>query len=319
MSFSDFRQIASPSKTGKSERLFRSAISAFCSLTRPSRREIAQLDDLTLPLFDSVSPEGLRFAAAALSECEFAPPGLVKHLSESQVGVAAPLLTRSHALSDLDLITLIGRHGLAHARAIARRKDLHPAIASLIRALERQEEQTRSGGLVPIGSAPTAGSPAIQEPTAKTKSPRQAEEATRAKLRQIMVTPTPLAPANSNTYTRLRDTALSGNPSLFQTAFADALSIGFSTARAMTQSSDHTSLIVGLRMLNMSEPEAYLIASAVCESLHLTPKPVSSFLEHYRNMSRDDAARKLSVWVAKPIDPALESHGVASLDARSAS
>ncbi|TIP36884.1 MAG: hypothetical protein E5X69_22055, partial [Mesorhizobium sp.] len=55
MSSSDFRQIAIRTEAGKAERLFRAAVSAFCSLTRPSRREIAQLEDLTLPLFDEVS------------------------------------------------------------------------------------------------------------------------------------------------------------------------------------------------------------------------------------------------------------------------
>ena len=48
MSSSDFRQIAVRADHGKAERLFRAAVTAFCSLTRPSRREIAQLEDLTL-------------------------------------------------------------------------------------------------------------------------------------------------------------------------------------------------------------------------------------------------------------------------------
>jgi uncharacterized protein (DUF2336 family) len=137
VSSSDFQQIAVRAGAGKPERLFRAAVSAFCSLPRPSRREIAQLEDLTLPLFDSVSPESLRFVAAALSECEYPPAALVRRLAEERVDVAAPLLMRSRALSDIDLIALIGRHGLPHARAIARRKALNPAIAHLIRALER--------------------------------------------------------------------------------------------------------------------------------------------------------------------------------------
>lgn len=148
MSSSDFRQIAARTTAGRAERLFRAAISAFCSLTRPSRRELAQLDDLVLPLFDEVSAEGLRFAAAALCECEYAPPGIVKRLAGSPVEIAAPLLVRSRALDDVDLITLIGRHGMGHARAIARRSNLNPAIASLIRALERQAQAVTPGDRV---------------------------------------------------------------------------------------------------------------------------------------------------------------------------
>ena len=66
--FSDFRQIATPNEAGKSEKLFRAAISAFCSITRPTRREVAQLEDLVLPLFDSVSADSRRYVARARGE-----------------------------------------------------------------------------------------------------------------------------------------------------------------------------------------------------------------------------------------------------------
>ncbi len=92
MSSSDFRQIAVRADHGKSERLFRAAVTAFCSLTRPSRREIAQLEDLTLPLYDSVSIEARRFVAAALSECANPPAALVRRLADEPVEIAAPLL-----------------------------------------------------------------------------------------------------------------------------------------------------------------------------------------------------------------------------------
>ena len=46
MSSSDFRQIAISGETERADRLFRAAVSAFCSLTRPSRREIEQLERL---------------------------------------------------------------------------------------------------------------------------------------------------------------------------------------------------------------------------------------------------------------------------------
>jgi uncharacterized protein (DUF2336 family) len=153
VSSSDFRQIAIRTEAGKAERLFRAAISAFCALTRPSRREIAQLDDLTLPLFDEVSTEARRFAAAALSECESAPPGLVKRLANEPVEISAPLLVRSRTLGSVELIALIGRHGLTHARAIARRKDLHPTIASLVRALNRPAAKTTDENPPPSGQA----------------------------------------------------------------------------------------------------------------------------------------------------------------------
>jgi len=85
LSSSDFRQITIKGQTLKAERLFRAAVSAFCSLTRPSRREIAQLEDLALPLFDFVSVESRRYVAAALSECQYAPAMLVRRLADETV------------------------------------------------------------------------------------------------------------------------------------------------------------------------------------------------------------------------------------------
>ena len=123
MSSSDFRQITIKGETLKAERLFRAAVSAFCSLTRPSRREIAQLEDLTLPLFDFVSVESRRYVAAALSECQYAPATLVRRLADETVDIAAPLLIRSNALSDIDLIALIGRHGLGMPAPLAAARD----------------------------------------------------------------------------------------------------------------------------------------------------------------------------------------------------
>ena len=264
MSSADFRQIAIRAESGKAERLFRAAVSAFCSLTRPSRREIAQLEDLTLPLFADVSVESRRYVAAALSECEYAPAALVRRLCEEPVDVAAPLLIRSRALSDIDLIALIGRHGLPHARAIARRKDLNPTIAHLIRALEKP---TLVSVRQPEAIAKTV--PESAEVVADSQQvPGAAAENARRRLRSMMRDAesggaTINAFAGANTYVKLRETALTGNAAFFQTALADALEIDFSTARSLTAHQNYTSLLAALRALDLGEERAFLITAAV--------------------------------------------------------
>ena len=156
---------------GKAERLFRAAVTAFCSLTRPSRREIAQLEDLTLPLYDSVSTEARRFVAAAISECQNSPAVLVRRLADEPVEIAAPLLLRSNALADIDLIALIGRRGIGHARVIACRPHLNPTIDQLVKVLLKSArpaaQSATSNSQAPMkpqtaandlaGSAPPAG------------------------------------------------------------------------------------------------------------------------------------------------------------------
>lgn len=319
VSSSDFRQIAIRTEAGKAERLFRAAVSAFCSLTRPSRREIAQLEDLTLPLFDGVSVESRRYVAAALSECEYAPTALVRRLAEEPVETAAPLLIRSNALSDIDLIALIGRHGLPHARAIARRKELNPTIADLIRALERPTlVKTRPPETVtrlapkpePVAKADT-GRPA----------PGHAEEDARRRLRSMMRPTGDSADVNTflgqPAYVKLRETALTGNAAFFQTALADALHIDFATARSVTGQSSYAALLAALRALDLSEDRAFLIAVAVYPGEFPHPQAIRLFLDRYRLMHREAALDKVRAWKAETLSRAIHSNAADAVDIES--
>ncbi|RWD53234.1 MAG: hypothetical protein EOS23_09685 [Mesorhizobium sp.] len=303
VSASDFRQIAIRAESGKAERLFRAAVSAFCSLTRPSRREIAQLEDLTLPLFANVSVESRRYVAAALSECEYAPAALVRRLCEEPVDIAAPLLIRSCALSDIDLIALIGRHGLPHARAIARRKDLNPTIAQLIRALEKPTLVSVRQPEAIAKTAPESAEIVAPSPDSQ-QVPGAAAENARRRLRSLMradaesggATVNPFAGAE--TYVKLRETALTGNAAFFQTALADALEIDFSTARALTANQNYTSLLAALRALDFGEERAFLITAAVYPAEFPHPQAIRIFLDRYRLLHRDAALDRLRGWKA---------------------
>ncbi|CAM5580306.1 hypothetical protein MAUB1S_09771 [Mycolicibacterium aubagnense] len=284
-------------ETRKAERLFRAAISAFCSLPRPSRREIAQLEDLALPLFADVPDEALRFGAAALSETEYAPRQLVLRLAECKVDVAAPLLIRSAVLSDVDLIALIGRHGLQHARAIGRRKDLNPAIAHLIRALERPK--------LAVAQSAEDASPKVKDRT--TTEPGEAAEGVRHRLRAIMAETrgTSAATRDTTPYSKLRETALSGNLAFFQTALADALRIDFATAHSIVTANDYTRLLSALRVLELGEDHAFLIAVAVLPQQFPHPQAIRLFLDRYRLLPPDVARNQLSQWQLEAMSPGL--------------
>ncbi|WP_027053565.1 hypothetical protein [Mesorhizobium erdmanii] len=328
MSSSDFRQIAIRTEAGKAERLFRAAVSAFCSLTRPSRREIGQLEDLTLPLFDDVSVESRRYVAAALSECEYAPAALVRRLCEEPVDIAAPLLIRSRAVSDIDLIALIGRHGLPHARAIARRKDLNPTIADLIRALERP---TLVRVRDPEAQAPAASAAAaVNKDTAENsatsqQSPGIAAENARRRLRSMMRTGDEALAAKvdafpgSETYVKLRETALTGNAAFFQTALADALDIDFSTARSLTANQNYGPLLAALRSLDFSEDRAFLITVAIYPSLFPHPQAIRTYLDRYRLLHRDVALDRVRGWKAETLSRMVRDVSPVNSDSRKAS
>lgn len=328
VSSSDFRQIAVRKDSGKAERLFRAAVSAFCSLTRPSRREIGQLEDLTLPLFDNVSVESRRYVAAALSECEYAPAALVRRLCEEPVDIAAPLLIRSRAVNDIDLIALIGRHGLPHARAIGRRKGLNPTIADLIRALERptlvrvREPEAKAIAADEMVSVSTET--ASDEP-AREQALGIAAENARRRLRSMMRTGDETAATNADlftgadTYVKLRETALTGNAAFFQTALADALDIDFSIARSLTANHNYASLLAALRSLDLSEDKAFLIAVAVYPSQFPHPQAIRTFLDRYRQLHREAAQDKVRHWKAETLSRVVRDAAPANSDTRMAS
>src|SRR5690606_25355653 len=106
-------------RLAKRDRLFQAAIAGYCSLTRPCGRDAEQLDDLALPLLPLISNESKRFAAATLSKTVPTPHALRARLAEPTLSLSAALRVRSRSLADIDLIGLIGRHGLSNASAIA--------------------------------------------------------------------------------------------------------------------------------------------------------------------------------------------------------
>lgn len=302
VSSSDFRHIAIGPESGKGDRLLRAAVSAFCSLPRPSRREIAQLEDLALPLFDSVGPDSLRFVAAALSECGQAPPALVRRLCAQPVEIAAPLLIRSPVLTDADLVALIGRHGLPHARAIARRKGLAPAIADLVRVLEKPTLARKPAGdtVVPLPQAPSAPGAAAESAREQLRAMMRAQQEREA----TAINPT----GASSTYARLREAALTGNGALFHTALADALGIDFAAARALASCPEASPLLAALRALDLNEDRAFLIAVAAFPARFPHPQAIRAFLDRYRQTTLEAARKEVLQWRADTAAGSLIDH-----------
>ncbi|TJV76238.1 MAG: DUF2336 domain-containing protein [Mesorhizobium sp.] len=232
--------------------------------------------------------------------------------AEEPVEIAAPLLTRSNALSDIDLIALIGRHGLPHARAIARRKELNATIAHLIRALEKPtlvntrppETVTKIAPVKPAASATEDNRP----------DPGVSEESARRRLRSMMRPAGESAAVNlflgQPTYLKLRETALTGNLAFFQTALADALDIDFATARSITEQSGYAALLAALKALDLSEDRAFLIAVAVHPGEFPHPQAIRLFLDRYRLLHREAALDKVRAWKAETLSRAIRGNAI---------
>lgn len=193
-------------------------------MTSATRLDASRLDQLALPLLPLVSGESRRYAAAALSRSYPGPQGLVRRLAEEDIAVSAPLLVGSPILSDIDLIGLIGRHGLGHAAAISRRDNLNANIAALIRALgvaeavSQEPEPAAAEGAAAVETAsgphPAAADAAAQAKPAPETAPAEpvsaaydayvsaepgaAEEAARDRLRAMMLPAGERAPSRAH-------------------------------------------------------------------------------------------------------------------------
>lgn len=280
MSQTGLLKLSSHRAAGKPERLLRSAVTAFCAMARPTRRETAQLDDLAVPLLASVSEETLRFAAATLSDSPYAPPTLVRRLCDMPVEICAPLLMRSPILTGIDLVALIGRHGLPHARAIAARQGLDSRIVRLIASLGAFEQdhapskvdETRDRLLTMMRSASETTAP---KPDASVR---------------LHWDETP------DGYRRLRSTALAGVPTLFHIALADALEISLDKARSVSDGHDVSTLIVALRSLELSEEQAFLIYQCAWPSRTGDARAVRSFVDAYQSVTEQQAEAIVATW-----------------------
>ncbi|MFC5583983.1 hypothetical protein ACFPOD_02585 [Nitratireductor kimnyeongensis] len=286
MSSAVFRQLASGGEAQRPERLFRAAVSAFSSLTRPTRREIAQLDDLALPLYPMISTETRRYAAAVLSECQNPPRGLIKKLADEPAEISAPLLMRSPALSDVDLIGLLARHGRAHARVIGRRAGLNSAIVALTRALSAQ-------GSEPDSETQTGGSAVEAEVRHRLRLIMRAANSQSPPAQQDSHHSLPAANEAART---LRAAAFSGERDALEKALSSILGISKNAACEITGFPTYGELIVALKALQIGEAEAFLLSATVFPGLFTQRSSISFFLERYEALSLEAARQRLRDW-----------------------
>lgn len=285
----------------RADRLLRAAVSGYCALTRPRKFDAQQLQDLALPLLESASRDTLRYVAAALSKCETEPVALVRELARMSIDIAAPLLRNSQTLTDTDLIVLIGAHGIKHARAIAKRPNLHPSIAQLIRLIElRQPPELPEKRPVPAPPPP-------REPQSSTA---ERLERAREKLRTIMLASHPRSgksPTDAKqSYEALRDGALKGGAARFVAALSDSLGISRTTAWIIASDASCTKLISATRAIGLTEEQVYLIASALFPLRFPNADSIARFLERYRASDISVASKRLDEWQSEAIFKAAQ-------------
>lgn len=303
----DFRNLERPKDGSRACQLFRASASAFGSLSRPTKAEIQQFEELSLALYEKVPEGARRHAAVMIATNGFAPRALVLKLANEPAAVSAPLLANSPILLARDIPPLIARHGVMHARILAQRSDLEPALRALLAVFVRNngDEADTDDAMRP--AAAPAAAPAANVVKTPERAPAPLSnvpaEDVRSALRGAMAAnsgrpelPVTTARPALAPEARLQPTALSGNPVFFQTALADALELPFQKVGDILSQDRQANLIMALRSIPLPAEKAFVIAAALWPQRFASPQAIARFLQRYKLTAIDAARDRVARW-----------------------
>ena len=280
----------------KADDLLVAAIAAFASITRPGRQETHQLEDLTFPLLERATIRGKRQAAHALAHIEDAPRRLVLSLANEPVEISAPILLRSPVLRSEDLVDIIGKNGLVHARAIARRQSDDPMLKSVLRsftdpAIDRLLTlQENLAGL-------ETDRPKASADLSSNENPNDAS----SQGTSFFGTSALSGPEH------LIDTALLIDDQIFRTALADSLDVSFERSDSIIGQWPESHLPIALRALGLSASECFMTMSAVLGPVAADRHSLREFIQIYRSIDREKAMMLVRRWKADDMSKLLRS------------
>ncbi len=271
----------SHSKAGdsKADNLLGAAIAAFAGITRPGRHDLQQFEDLVMPLLHCASAPAKQHAAHRLAKLEDAPRRVILALADEPVAISAPILLRSPILRPGDLIDLIGKNGLPHARAIARRQSGDVLLQAVLRSFA---DPTIDRTL------------ALQESLADfdASSAGQADATIEDSFLDNR---------------RLIETALQKQDYFFRNALAGALGLTFEQANALIGSWPNSPLPIVLKALGLTPAECFLVVTAVLGPVATDRAGLLAFVELYRSIDAEKAMMLIRQWNAGTMSAILRS------------
>lgn len=224
-----FRELERPQTGRLKDVVLMATVTGFESLRIPRKSDMKQFAELFEPLFLGSSNEARRQAAAALSQCAQVPESVALLIGSMPISIAAIFLTRSKAISDETLISIVRRQGSAHAKAIARRENLSPLVIDAL--VEHHQPATlperphgdadRSAASTLYSTTPI--SPSSDRPSREEKLREEIKALARVGSQDANGTSRVVRPIDELHQALLVRFARNGEASLFATALADAL------------------------------------------------------------------------------------------------
>lgn len=280
----------------KADDLLVAAIAAFASLTRPGRQDSHQLEDLAFPLLDRATMRGKRQAANSIAQIEDAPRRLVLALANEPVEISAPVLLRSATLRPQDLLDIISKNGLTHARAIARRQSDDPLLKGVLRSFN-DAVIDRLLALQENLAGFETGNIVVSSEIYENENPAEG----------LVPQPSFFSPGTLATPEHLIDTALLIDDQIFRTALADSLDVSFDRADRIIGKWPESHLPIALRALGMSASECFMIMSAILGPVAAGRDGLREFIQIYRSIDQEKAVMLVRRWKADDMSKALRS------------
>ena len=131
---SRLKELIEVAKEGSSERrrdLLREITDVFmASPDRYTSTELQHFDVIMSRVTEQVEIALRREIAEKLADTPAAPKGLIRQLANDEIRVAEPVLRRSEALTEEDLLRVVRQRGQAHMKAISERREVPEKITS---------------------------------------------------------------------------------------------------------------------------------------------------------------------------------------------
>lgn len=293
MKYPEFRALEDRSGGSKADDLLTASITAFCSVARPAKSDAQQLEDLAVPLLPLTSPRVRRHAAAVLSELAHAPRRLIMALAEDDVDISAPILLRSPVLKTGDLIDIIRRKGLGHARAIARRATTDPLLLDALHSFDDAalERTLAFQSSMDVEAVPVPESERLRE--------------TRQALKELMLGSDIGQSEDQALADRLIDAALLDQTTAFHAEFARALDLGIENTSRIIGHGLNAELTIAFASLGLSAEAAHLILTGLFGLVHKDLHSLRLFIQSYRQIDQEKARLTVSRWKIQENSAAL--------------
>jgi len=134
-------ELAKEPSSAKRRELLREVTTIF--MARPedvSGPELVLYDEVMSRLSDEMEAVVRAEIARTIASTRHAPIGLLRKLASDQIEVAEPILRRSKALSETDLLHVVSTQGQAHLKAVSQREEVPEAVSYVI--VERGDDET---------------------------------------------------------------------------------------------------------------------------------------------------------------------------------